>query len=64
MNHPTFKVVKLEPIPQISLCEMRWRIGPISHEMQASYVAKQITEEVFPQVFTAVGGGKGIHYAV
>ena len=64
MNHPTVNVVKLEPIPQISLREMTWRIGPISYEMQASYVAKQITEEVFPQVFTAVGGGKGIHYAV
>ena len=64
MNHPTFRVVKLEPIPQISLREMRWRIGPIFHEVQASYVAKQITKQVFPHVFTAVGGSKGIHYAV
>ena len=64
VNHPTFKVVKLEPIPQISLREMRWRIGPILHEVQASYVAKQMTEQVFLELFTAVGGGKGIHYAV
>ena len=58
IDHPTFRVVKLEPIPQISLREMRWRIGPISHELQASYVAKQMTEQVFPEVFTAVGGGQ------
>ena len=64
VNHPTFRVVKLEPILQISLREMRWRIGPISNEVQASYVAKQMTEQVFPHVVTAVGGGKGIHYAV
>ena len=36
VNHPTLKVVKLEPISQISLREMRWRIWPISHEVQAS----------------------------
>ena len=64
IDHPTFRVLKLEPIPQISLREMRWRIGPISNDVQASYVAKQMTEQVFPHVFTAVGGGKGIHYAV
>ena len=63
IDHPTFRVVKLEPIPQISLREMRWRIGPISNDIQASYVAKQMTEQVFPEVFTAVGGGKGVHYA-
>ena len=63
VNYPTFQVVKVEPIPQISLREMRWRLGPISNEVQASYVAKQMTEQVFPHVFTAVGGGKGIHYA-
>ena len=44
INHPTFRVVKLEPIPQISLREMRWRVGPISNDVQASYVAKQMTE--------------------
>ena len=27
-------------------------------------MAKQMTEQVFPHVFTVVGGGKGIHYAV
>ena len=27
-------------------------------------MAKQITEQVFPEVFTAVGGGKGFHNAV
>ena len=64
INHSTFIVVKLEPIPQISLREMRWRIGLISNDVQASYVAKQMTEQVFPEVFTAVGGGKGMHYAV
>ena len=64
VNHPTFRVVKLEAISQISLHEMRWRIGPIFHEMQASYVGKQMTEQVSPHVFTTVGGGKGIHYAV
>ena len=64
VNHPTFKVVKLEPIPQSSLREMRWRIRPISNDVQANYVAKQMTEQVFPHVITAVGGGKGVHYAV
>ena len=64
VNHSTFRAVKLEPIPQISLRQMRWRIGPITHEVQASYVAKQMTEQVFQQVFTAVGGGKCIHDAV
>ena len=64
MNHPTLQVVKLERIPQISLREMRWRIKPISYEVQASYVAKHMTEQLFPHVFTAIGGGKGIHYAV
>ena len=64
MNHPTLKAVNLEPIPKISLRQMRWRIGPIAHEVQDSYVAKQITEQVFPEVFTAVGGSKGIRYAV
>ena len=63
-NHHNFRVVKMEPIPQILLYEMRWRIGPISHDVQASYVAKQMTEQVFSHVFTAVGGGKGIHYVV
>ena len=64
INRPTFRVVKLEPIPQISLHEMRLRIGPISNEVQPSYVAKQMMEQVLPHVFTAVGGGKGVHYAV
>ena len=64
MNHPTIRVVKLEPMPQIPPSEMRWRIEPISHEMQASYMAKQMTEQVFPHVFTTVEVGKGIHYAV
>ena len=27
-------------------------------------MAKQMMEQVFPHVFTAVGGGKGVHYAV
>ena len=53
-NHPTFRAVKLEPIPQISLHDMRWRLGPIYHEVQASYMARQMTELVFPHVFTAM----------
>ena len=44
VNHPTFRVVKLEPILQVSLHEIRWRIESISHEVQASDVSKQITE--------------------
>ena len=64
IHHPTLRVVRLEPIPQISLREMQWRIGPISNEVQARYVTKQMMEQVLPHVFTAVGGGKGVHYAV
>ena len=36
IDHPTFRVVTLEPIPHISLREMRWRIVPISNDVQAS----------------------------
>ena len=64
INHRTFRVVKLEPIPQISLREMRWRTGPTSNEVQASYVAKQMMEQVLPHVITAGEGGKCVHYVV
>ena len=63
-NHLTFRVIKLEPIPHILIHEMRWKIGPISHKVQASYIAKQMTEQLCSQVFTAMGAGKRIHYAV
>ena len=61
---PTWRVVKVEPIPQISPREVRWRVGPIVNEIQASFVANRMHEQVFNEVFEPIPGKKGAHFTV
>ena len=61
---PTWRVVKVEPIPQISQREVRWRVGPIVNEIQASFVANRMYEQVFSEVFEPISRKKGAHFTV
>ena len=61
---PIWRVVKVEPIPQISPREVRWRVGPIVNETQASFVANRMHEQLFNEMFEPILGKKGAHYTV
>ena len=63
-TQPTWRVVKVEPIPQISPREVRWTVGLIVNETQASFVAKRMHDQVFSEVFEPIPSKRGAHYTV
>ena len=51
-----WKVIQAETVPHINTNEMRWRIGPIKHNINSREVAKRFHKIVVPTCFGNYGG--------